>query len=179
MPGRTVGAVKAGRSAEIAPVSGSGCGMLPPSREDKKMSHVVDFSMRSSDIDVSPMIEALKYQPTDFEFAKGTLIHVPSRHRFRFDQKGHVKIEAPCNCSGRPVRSDLSEPLFQAFKVWRQYYWEPIHLNREFARHFETPGAWTRLFRDLSTAWRRFRRLERVVTLPAEAVALCSQKQSP
>jgi hypothetical protein len=141
-----------------------------------KMSHV-DFSMRPSDIDVTPMIQALQFQPSDFEFAHGRLIHVPSRHKFRFDSKGGVAIEAPCNCSGRPVRSDLSEPLFQAYKAWRQYYWEPAQTNREFASHFQAPDAWTRLFRDIRMAWRRFRGQERPVALSAEAIAVFSAAQ--
>lgn len=131
-----------------------------------------DFSMRPSDIDVTPMIEALKYQPDDFEFTNGKLVHVPSRHQFKFDRKGRVSIEAPCNCSGRPVRSDLSAPLFEAFTVWHQRYWEPVRINREFASHFEAPNAWTRLFRDIRMAWRRFREYERPVIRPAEAIAV-------
>jgi len=38
-------------------------------------------------LDVSPMISALRFQPTDFEYAHGWLRHVPSRHAFRFDRK--------------------------------------------------------------------------------------------
>ena len=50
----------------------------------------VDFSYpigrTSRFLDVSPMIEALRFQPEDFDFEKGWLNHVPSRHRFQFDR---------------------------------------------------------------------------------------------
>ncbi len=55
--------------------------------------------LRSARLDVAPMISALRFQPSDFEFAHGWLNHVPSRHRFQFDRKGRVTIDAPCGCA--------------------------------------------------------------------------------
>jgi len=54
-------------------------------------------------LDVAPMISALQFQPTDFELSHGWLNHVPSRHRFKFDKKGQVTIDARCDCSGQSV----------------------------------------------------------------------------
>jgi hypothetical protein len=33
-------------------------------------------------LDLSPMIDALRFQPADFEYSHGWLRHVPSRHAF-------------------------------------------------------------------------------------------------
>ena len=57
-------------------------------------------------IDVSPMISALRFRPTDFEYARGRLVHVPSRHRFLFNHEGRMTILAACGCSDRQIRPD-------------------------------------------------------------------------
>jgi hypothetical protein len=43
---------------------------------------------------------ALRFQPSDFEYAHGWLPHVPSRHRFQFERKGRVTIDALCGLRG-------------------------------------------------------------------------------
>ena len=123
-------------------------------------------------LDVSPMISALQFQPADFEYKHGWLRHVPSRHRFHFDQSGQVTIDAVCGCAGHSVSSEQGEELFTAFKTWRQSYWRPLEIDREFASHFRTPNAWVRLFRDVRMALRRFMRRADPITVPAEAVTM-------
>jgi len=123
-------------------------------------------------LDVRPMISALQFQPTDFELSHGWLKHVPSRHRFKFDSKGRVTIDARCDCAGQAVSREQGEQLYRAFTAWQQFYWRPHAIDREFASHFERPNAWVRLFRDIRMAWRRFRRREEPATLPAEALAM-------
>jgi hypothetical protein len=108
-------------------------------------------------LDVGPMIIALKFQPSDFEFSHGWLHHVPSRHRFQFDRKGGVMVDAHCNCAALPLKPAQASELHSMFKTWRQAYWQPLEINREFASHFTSPNAWVRLFRDIRMAWRRFR----------------------
>ena len=49
-------------------------------------------------LDVSPMIHALRASPDQFEFNSGSLHHVPSRHRFQFDE-GRVRVDAHCDCA--------------------------------------------------------------------------------
>ena len=122
-------------------------------------------------LDVAPMIAALRFQPSDFEYAHGWLNHVPSRHRFQFDRKGRVTIDALCGCAAMSVRPEQADELHTMFKTWRQFYWQPLETNREFASHFEQPNAWVRLFRDIRMAWRRFRREAGPVTIPVEAVS--------
>ena len=112
-----------------------------------------DRSMRY--LDVAPMISALRFQPTDFEFAHGWLHHVPSRHRFQFDRTGRVTIDALCGCAALSIRPEQTDELYTTFTTWRQSYWMPLETNREFASHFSPPNAWVRLFRDVRMAWRR------------------------
>jgi hypothetical protein len=118
-------------------------------------------------LDVSPMISALRFQPTDFEYAHGRLRHVPSRHVFRFDRKGKVTIEAQCGCAGLTVRQEQADDLFATFNAWRENYWRPLETDREFASHFRKPNAWVRLLRDIRMAWRRFRSRAEPVTVAA------------
>ncbi len=108
-------------------------------------------------LDISPMIDALRFQPADFEYTHGWLRHVPSRHRFCFDQYGGVTIDAACGCARQPIRQDQARQQFETFTEWRADYWRPLEVNREFASHFRYRGAWVRLFRDVKMALRRFR----------------------
>jgi hypothetical protein len=121
-------------------------------------------------LDVAPMISALRFQPSDFEYAHGWLNHVPSRHRFQFDRKGGVTIDALCGCASLSIRPEQADELHSMFKIWRQNYWHPLEINREFASHFEEANAWVRLFRDIRMAWRRFRRQADPVRIPADAL---------
>ena len=123
-------------------------------------------------LDLTPMISALQFQPTDFEFSRGWLTHVPSRHRFEFDNKGRVTIDARCDCSGQSIRREQNDQLFRAFSAWKQSYWRPLEINREFASHFKRPSPFVRLVRDIRMAWRRFRGRAAPITVPAEAFAM-------
>jgi hypothetical protein len=122
-------------------------------------------------LDVSPLIEALRFQPEDFELERGWLSHAPSRHRFQFDRLGRVTIEANCGCSAMAVKPEQKDELFAMFKTWRREYWVPLETNREFASHFEKPNAWGRLFRDVRMAFRRFLRREQSAGIPVEDFA--------
>ena len=132
----------------------------------------VEFRLASGQslgfLDVAPMISALRFQPADFEFAHGSLHHVPSRHRFQFDRIGRVTIDAMCGCAALSIRPEQADELYAGFKTWRQFYWQPLETNREFASHFRRPNPWVRLFRDIRMAWRRFRGHAAPFTVPIE-----------
>lgn len=117
-------------------------------------------------LDASPLIEALRFQPEDFELRHGWLNHAPSRHRFQFDRLGRVTIEANCGCASMSVRPEQKEELVSMFKTWRSEYWVPLETNREFASHFAAPNAWVRLWRDIRMAFRRFARREQPAGIP-------------
>jgi hypothetical protein len=111
------------------------------------------------------MISALQLQPGDFEYARGSLHHVPSRHRFQFDGFGRVAIDAACGCATMTIKPEQTDELVGMFKTWRRDYWIPLETNREFAAHFSKPNAWGRLVREIRMAFRRFLRLGNPVTI--------------
>ena len=118
-------------------------------------------------LDVSPMIEALKYQPSDFEFSGGWLVHVPSRHRFSFDRRGQLTIDAHCGCAMLRARREQQGDLKFAFDQWRENYWRIVETDREFASHFAPVGRWRRFVRDVRMAYRRLRRRPDAARYPA------------
>jgi hypothetical protein len=118
-------------------------------------------------LDVSPMIDALKFQPSDFELSGGWLVHVPSWHRFRFDRQGSVSIDAHCGCAAFRARRDQESDLKNAFDRWRADYWRLVETDREFASHFAPVGRLRRFARDVRMAFRRMRqRAPREQTYP-------------
>ena len=129
---------------------------------------------RSYFLNVEPMISALQFQLGDFELSRSWLRHVPSRHQFKVDRQGRVTIDAQCGCASQSVTLQQGEQLYRAFTAWREFYWQPREIDREFASHFRRPNAWVRLFRDIRMAWRRFRRREEPAAAPAEALATLS-----
>ncbi len=103
-------------------------------------------------LDVSPMITALNGSPDHFEFTYGSLHHIPSRHRFYFDPKGGVRVDAHCDCSSLAVDSQQERALNEAFNEWRVNYWSVLQINRDFASHFAPPTGVRKLLINL-TAW--------------------------
>jgi hypothetical protein len=106
-------------------------------------------------LDVSPMIVSLRTRPDDFEMNRGWLHHFPSRHRFKLDSDGNVRIDARCDCSILAVRGEQGKELWCAFQQWHAAYWRPLEINKEFALHFRAPNVWQRLYRGLIARMRR------------------------
>ena len=119
---------------------------------------MTDVYAVDSELDMAPMIAALRLQPYDFEFSNGWLVHAPSRHRYRFDRRGRVSIDAHCGCALLAARRDQEPDLHAAFVDWREGYWRTVETNREFASHFAPVGRWRRFARDIRTAFRRLLR---------------------
>jgi len=110
-------------------------------------------------LDVNPMMASLRTRPDDFEMDGDWLQHTPSRHSFKFDEAGHVRLEAQCNCMMLAVSHEQERELWQAFQHWHQAYWVPTEINREFASHFRPPNIFQRLHRAMMNRWRRRRRV--------------------
>jgi hypothetical protein len=91
-------------------------------------------------LDVSPMISALRVNPKQFEIRNGWLRHMPSKHDFAFEQDGHVRIHARCNCAMLMVGARQEKELIGEIRQWRSNYWRPLMINREFASHFAPPS---------------------------------------
>jgi hypothetical protein len=106
-------------------------------------------------LDVSPMIVALRTSPGDFEMNRGWLRHFPSRHEFKFDSEGNVRLHAGCDCAMLAVRREQGLELWQTFQQWHVSYWRPLEINKEFASHFRTPNPLTRAFRNMIAKIRR------------------------
>lgn len=91
-------------------------------------------------LDVTPMIGALRESPSDFDMSEGRLRHTASGHRVVFDPfGGSARIDAFCICATLQISPTQSQELFTAFRQWKQEYWRPVEINREFAGHFR-PG---------------------------------------
>jgi hypothetical protein len=116
---------------------------------------MTDIYVAERALDMAPMIDALKFQPSDFELKSGWLVHVPSRHRYRFDRRGMVTIDAHCGCAALSARSDQQADLATAFRDWRSGYWAVVETNRDFAGHFAPVGRVRRFARDVRMAFRR------------------------
>jgi hypothetical protein len=106
-------------------------------------------------LDVAPMAVSLRTRPEDFEMLHGWLHHFPSSHRFHFDPKGQISIDARCDCSLLAVQPEQRQELNEAFQQWHAAYWRPVEINREFASHFRPPNAWQRLWRRIMSRLRR------------------------
>jgi hypothetical protein len=135
---------------------------------------MTDIYVAERALDMAPMIDALKYQPSDFELNRGWLLHVPSRHRYRFERGGMVTIDAHCGCAALRARPDQQADLAAAYNDWRVGYWAVVETNREFAGHFAPVGRLRRFARDVRIAFRRMMRgtgresAAAVVLAPAE-----------
>ena len=125
-------------------------------------------------LEFSPTISAVRFQRGDFEYAHGSLNHVPSRHRFLFDRWGRVTIDAMCGCAGMSV-----DELVAVFRTWCQEYWQPLETNGEFASNFRTPNAWVRLFRDARMAFRQFLRRQEPVSIAIDDAPRPARQDQP
>ena len=125
-------------------------------------------------LDVSPMIAALRSHPDHFEFTKGSLHHIPSRHRFEFDRLGVVGIDTACGCASLEVSREQDAVLFAAFNEWHAKYWRPLQINRQFAAHFELP-LWRRVLIALTGRLHRTLLERREDRHSAEAVTVAAE----
>ena len=111
--------------------------------------------MRTSYLNVEPMVVALRTRPADFELNHGWLHHFPSHHRFKISKKGKVRLSARCDCAQLAVREYQGLALRDAFQEWYWAYWRAIEINREFAGHFNEPAFAGRILRELARRLRR------------------------
>ena len=106
-------------------------------------------------LDLTPMLQAMRARPGEFEMHGPFLRHVRSQHLLDFDRRGIARVHARCDCSMLQVSREQSEEMMAAFSAWKIVYWQPhlaqieaerraARINREFASHFRPPGAWRR-----------------------------------
>jgi hypothetical protein len=90
------------------PIAEIGSGRRPGPRSRRTGPSWAYQEVVMTQIDVNPMIVALRTNPNDFEMKRGWLHHFPSHHAFKFDAKGNVRIHAACDCAMLSVRTEQS-----------------------------------------------------------------------
>ena len=121
-------------------------------------------------LDLTPMLEAIRTRPSEFDMQDSYLRHIPSRHLLTFNIRGNAQVHARCDCAMLDVSREQSEEMKAAMSAWKVVYWAPhlaqiaaekraAKINREFASHFRS-SAWQgflALFRrrDNPSAFRR------------------------
>ena len=106
-------------------------------------------------LDLTPMLQAMRARPSEFEMYGPFLRHIRSQHLLEVDRRGNVRVHARCDCAMLEVSREQGEEMMAALSAWRIVYWEPhlaqieaekraAKINREFASHFRPPDAWRR-----------------------------------
>ncbi len=104
-------------------------------------------------LDLTPMLQAMRARPSEFEMYGPFLQHIRSQHLLEVDRRGNVHVHARCDCARLEVSREQGEEMMAALSAWRIVYWEPhlaqieaekraAKINREFASHFRPPSAW-------------------------------------
>jgi hypothetical protein len=105
-------------------------------------------------LDLTPMLQAMRTRPSEFDMQDSYLRHIPSQHLLTFNLRGNARVHARCDCAMLDVSREQSEEMKAAISAWKIVYWEPrlaqiaaekraAKINREFAAHFR-PSAWQR-----------------------------------
>jgi hypothetical protein len=106
-------------------------------------------------LDLTPMLQAMRARPSEFEMHGPFLRHIGSQHLLDFDRRGNARIHARCDCAMLQVSLEQSEEMNAVLSAWKIVYWEPhlaqieaekraAKINREFASHFQPPRTWRR-----------------------------------
>jgi hypothetical protein len=106
-------------------------------------------------LDLTPMLQAMRARPSEFEMNGPFLRHIRSQHLLDFDRRGNACVHARCACAMLQVSREQGEEMKAALSAWKIVYWEPhlaqieaakraAKINREFASHFRPPSTWRR-----------------------------------
>src|SRR6266436_1931983 len=106
-------------------------------------------------LDLTPMLQAMRARPSEFEMSGPFLRHIRSQHQLDFDHQGNARVHARCDCAMLQVSREQGEEMKAVLSAWKIVYWEPhlaqieaakraAKIDREFASHFRPPGAWRR-----------------------------------
>jgi hypothetical protein len=106
-------------------------------------------------LDLTPMLQAMRARPNEFEMYGSYLRHIRSQHLLDFDSRGNARVHARCDCAMLQVSREHGEEMKAVLSAWKIVYWEPhlaqieaerraAKINREFASHFQPPRAWRR-----------------------------------
>src|SRR5258708_3988566 len=87
---------------------------------------------RMAYLDLTPMLQAMRARPGEFEMQDFYLRHVPSQHLLTFNIWGKAQVHARCDCAMLEVSSEQSGELTDAISAWKDVNWPP-HLPRLIA----------------------------------------------
>jgi hypothetical protein len=93
-------------------------------------------------LDLAPAITALGSRPEEFEFFRGGLTHLTSRHSFRFLGDDEVQIHALCDCALLRARPEQLKELRAAFRQWHAAGGPKIRRARSCSGAGILAGAW-------------------------------------
>src|ERR1700738_3785642 len=97
-------------------------------------------------LDLSPMLQAMRARPSEFEMQGSYLRHISSHHLLNFDIWGNARGPARCDGAMLDVSREQSKKMKTAMPAWRVVYGQPhlaqpgaekraARINREFASH--------------------------------------------
>ena len=92
-------------------------------------------------LDLSPMLQAMRARPSEFEMQGSYLRHISSHHLLNFDIWGNARVHARCDCAMLDVSREQSDEMKSAIAAWRVVYWEP-HLAQLEAETGKTLWSW-------------------------------------
>jgi len=140
-------------------------------------------------LDLTPMLQAMRTRPSEFEMQGSYLRHKPSHHLLNFDIWGNARVHARCDCAMLDVTREQSEEMKAAIAAWKVVYWEPhlaqleaerraAQINREFASHFRPPGLWRRFLAMLGSGIGA-RETVTIENVPGSATSLSNAESAP
>jgi hypothetical protein len=129
--------------------------LIFPGSNGPLCSRSVRGGCRMAYLDLTPMLQAMRARPSEFEVNGPFLRHIRSQHLLEVDRRGNVLVHARCDRARLEVSREQGEEMMAALSAWKIVYWEPhlaqveaekraAKINREFASHFRPPGAWRR-----------------------------------
>src|SRR6266853_1920720 len=103
-------------------------------------------------LDLTPMLQAMRARPSEFEMSGLFLRHIRTQHQLDFDHRGNARVHARCDCAMLQVSREQGEEMKAVLSAWKIVYWEPhlaqieaekcaAKINRELAAHFRPPSA--------------------------------------
>ena len=84
-------------------------------------------------LDLTPMLQAMRARPSEFEMYGSFSRHIRSQHLLDFDRRGNARVHARCDCAMFQVSREQGEEMKAAFSAWKIVYWEP-HLAQSRLR---------------------------------------------
>ena len=84
-------------------------------------------------LDLTPMLQAMRARPSEFEMYGSFSRHIRSQHLLDFDRRGNARVHARCDCAMFQVSREQGEEMKVAFSAWKIVYWEP-HLAQSRLR---------------------------------------------